>query len=166
MANGVSFLLFILVWATGVIANCPRGYTQHGNSCYVINRVQASWAQASIYCHAIQAELVSIETKDEDTFLHNFLQNHGSNFDPPRFWVGGSDLLQEGEWTWTKTGSVIGSQGFSHWGPGQPDNGVEHLDEHCLELEAGHHWLWNDDDCEEFKHFICEKELFDTTIIG
>uniref|UniRef100_K1RB88 Perlucin n=1 Tax=Magallana gigas TaxID=29159 RepID=K1RB88_MAGGI len=127
MSNGVSFLLFILVWATGVIANCPSGYTQHGNSCYVINRVQASWAQAT-------------------------------NFDPPRFWVGGSDLLQEGKWTWTKTGSVIGSQGFSHWGPGQPDNGVEHLDEHCLELEAGHHWLWNDDDCEEFKHFICEKE--------
>lgn len=31
-----------------VIANCPSGYTQHGNSCYVINRVQASWAQASV----------------------------------------------------------------------------------------------------------------------
>lgn len=39
----VDVLIIVLV-----IANCPIGYTQHGNSCYVINRVQASWAQASV----------------------------------------------------------------------------------------------------------------------
>lgn len=43
MDSRVDVLIIVLV-----IANCPIGYTQHGNSCYVINRVQASWAQASV----------------------------------------------------------------------------------------------------------------------
>ncbi|XP_061165818.1 perlucin-like [Saccostrea echinata] len=164
MADKLSFLV-ISVIISYVVADCPNGFTRHDESCYVINRVLATWAQASIYCHAIQAELVSIESQVEDNFLRGYLQNQGSKYDHPRFWVGGSDLLQEGEWTWTKTGSVIGSQGFSHWAPGQPNNGG-HLDEHCMELEAGTNWLWNDDECENRKNFICEKPLYDTTIIG
>ncbi|XP_048746638.1 perlucin-like [Ostrea edulis] len=164
MADKISFLV-IAVCVLGARGDCPNGFTRHDNSCYVINNVLATWAQASIYCHAIKAELVSIETQAEDIFLRGFLQNEGSKYDPPRFWVGGSDLLQEGEWTWTKTGSLVGSQGFSHWGPGQPDNG-SHSDEHCMELESGHNWAWNDDDCEDTKHFICEKSLYDAMVIG
>jgi hypothetical protein len=32
-----------------------------------------------IYCHAIKAELVSIETQAEDAFLRGYLQNEGCN---------------------------------------------------------------------------------------
>ncbi|KAK3095118.1 hypothetical protein FSP39_010525 [Pinctada imbricata] len=111
-----------------------------------------------VYCHAIKAQLVSIETQSEGMFVRGLLQNHGSGYDPNEFWLGATDIINEGEWTWTKSATLVKAGNFTDWSPGQPDNGGSNDDdEHCMCVKGDYHYHWNDDNCEHLKHFICEK---------
>jgi len=78
-------------------------------------------------------------------------------YDPAKFWVGGNDLVTEGQWMWAKTHTRIIDTGYQNWDSGQPDNS-DGSGENCMELSKSSHWRWNDETCEHEKYFICEKE--------
>ena len=63
-------------------------------------------------------------------------------------WLGGDDLVQEGLWTWSYSGSTLE---YGNWAAGQPDNSHG---EHCMELDQDTH-MWNDEQCDHHKHYIC-----------
>ncbi|XP_076087571.1 perlucin-like [Mytilus galloprovincialis] len=143
--------LFALFLVNYVYCLCPNGYLKHDESCYKMIRTFATWAEATIYCRAMGSELANLETAVEDHFVHGMLQNLGGSYDPPKFWLGGNDIVTESEWMWAKTHTKFT---YTNWAPGQPDKGQG---ENCLELSKNVGWNWNDETCEHRKYFICER---------
>ncbi|KAJ8307525.1 hypothetical protein KUTeg_015609 [Tegillarca granosa] len=73
------------------------------------------------------------------------------------FWIGGTDIAVEGEWTWSYSGQRFG---FTDWNPGEPSNyGAFKMTEECAELKHSLSYHWNDENCSVKKNnFICEME--------
>lgn len=81
----------------------------------------------------------------------------------PKFWLGGSDYVIEGQWRWVETG--IAMTGFSIWGPGYPK--PDSLSQSCLiTYFNGTEMFWADHSCGHAQHghhsngynYICEKQ--------
>ncbi|XP_062568495.1 perlucin-like [Saccostrea cucullata] len=135
-------------------SQCPFGWKQRGLSCYAFFiDVPDGWTEAMLYCNALQAKLVEIETEVEDEFLRIYLMDHGYK---GQFWIGLTDALVEGHWVWESTQK---SPGYTGWGPGEPNNGGHHED--CAHLYDAISFHWNDVPCDRKYNFICEKELDD-----
>lgn len=71
------------------------------------------------------------------------------------FWIGGTDEVLEGVWMWAPKGTKIT---YSNWNRGAPED--THGNEDCLEIVKwdGLVGKWNDDNCSDESHFICEME--------
>lgn len=86
---------------------------------------------------------------EEFILLKSFL---AGGFSPGIFWLGGTDVQIEGEWVWTGNVQAMGS--YRNWAPGEPNNA--NGNEHCLEMDMGGQYHWNDNNCENRFNFICE----------
>ena len=99
-------------------------------------------------------ELVKIETDKENEFIKNeYLNTKG------RYWIGLSDIDNEGEWKWT---DGTGLTGYKKWKSGQPNNqGRDGQD--CVAILQGNYSSvhynaeWNDIKCPRKLRYICEK---------
>ena len=68
------------------------------------------------------------------------------------FWIGLTDDSLEGKWEWLPSGAT---PSYTEWAPGQPDNGHN---EDCALMSRSKDYHWNDDQCDNNHHFICERE--------
>uniref|UniRef100_A0A3B3HFB0 C-type lectin domain-containing protein n=1 Tax=Oryzias latipes TaxID=8090 RepID=A0A3B3HFB0_ORYLA len=132
----VTINLFFLLhssqkWKTG----CPEKWIRFGSSCYFFSEGSKSWDKAREFCRARGADLVVINTKEENQ----------------QFWIGLSDRDLEGTWKWVD-GSPLTLQ---FWGSDQPDNSGE---EDCGHIRNGFPGVWNDISCLSSMQWICEKE--------
>ncbi|XP_021374606.1 perlucin-like [Mizuhopecten yessoensis] len=159
MAAPAQFCIFILlVKLVAVCAECPDGFTRHGTSCYTVPHVKADWSQATVVCKELGAHLVEFEDATEERFVHGFLSLHWRAYSPPEFWIAGNDILEEGHWQWASGKPVT----FANWDDDQPDNGGDHdNNEHCMEVKQKDQWKWNDQECQEYRFFICEMPITD-----
>lgn len=68
------------------------------------------------------------------------------------FWVGGTDLENEGEWKWINSDTKFHYTGWGRYEPNQERGGVE---QDCLDLKfkGG----WNDESCTISQRYICEQ---------
>ncbi|XP_048729444.2 perlucin-like [Ostrea edulis] len=143
-------------------STCPRGWTQRSLSCYLfVTHVANDWTESEYFCHLLHGKLAEIETMEEDNFLQleairHAHENHGSF----GFWIGGTDALIEGEWTWVSSGNNFT---YSNWAPGFPDD--YHGNEDCAHLHKDSHFEWNDERCDHRMAFICELALEETPSI-
>ena len=71
------------------------------------------------------------------------------------FWIGLSDVQQEGSWIWMNSGTVLTYQSFTNWEHGKPDNYQDN--ENCACIDSARNYLWDDWPCQTGKHYICEK---------
>lgn len=71
------------------------------------------------------------------------------------FWLGGSDILVEGDWRW-----ISNHRRFTYlaWAPGEPNN--YQTGEHCLGLYDILNEAWTDGKCNFTLSFICEKDVY------
>ena len=123
-----------------------------GSNCYKYpGGDTADWADAESHCQGLLAgaHLAAIHSAEEMQFVQdNVPTNH--------FWLGGSDLNEEGSFTWTD-----GSRwDYTEWFKGEPNNdlGSEHCLEDLYDYEQG--WVdWNDRPCSEIRHFVCKAPL-------
>lgn len=70
------------------------------------------------------------------------------------FWIGGSDMLVEGEWEWMTSHNLVT---FTDWASGEPD---DFLNQDCLDIKTSAHYHWNDSPCSYLHWFICEKHVY------
>jgi hypothetical protein len=76
---------------------CPAGWTQFENHCYIAKNTVLCWAEANKSCLSLGGNLTSIHSRAELDFVGGLLPGYS-------FWIGGTrDGLAE--WTWTD-GSV------------------------------------------------------------
>nr|XP_022293350.1 perlucin-like [Crassostrea virginica] len=137
---------------TQALSQCSAPWVPFQSSCYVFaTGYPEDWTEAGAFCSRLGAKLAEIETVEENNFLrlHAFEMHAGSHF-----WVGGTDVLVDGQWIWISTQEKMQ---FTDWLPGEPNGGLR---EGCLMLVSGsNNYHWNDANCHSQQSFICEKEV-------
>ena len=68
--------MFISVLARLLIAgvpdaNCHQGWENYGSKCYKYVSTTKTWNDARAYCQSLGADLASIHSTTEDTFIDN-----------------------------------------------------------------------------------------------
>ncbi|XP_036372536.1 C-type lectin domain family 4 member E-like [Megalops cyprinoides] len=111
--------------------------------CYYISREQKNWTESQQYCRDRGADLVIIETKEEQEFLEAFKR---------KFWIGLTDAETERTWKWVDGATL--SAGF--WKSGEPNNANSGEDCACLESKDNQMNAWNDLPCNNMQNWICE----------
>ncbi|XP_051061291.1 CD209 antigen-like protein B isoform X2 [Phodopus roborovskii] len=123
---------------------CPWEWTFFLGNCYFISKSQRNWNNAVKACQEVKAQLVIIDSDEEQTFLQQTSKAKGPT------WMGLSDLNKEATWLWVD-GSPLSSRFQKYWNRGEPNNIGE---EDCVEFSGDG---WNDSKCELQKFWICKK---------
>uniref|UniRef100_A0A7N8XPC3 C-type lectin domain-containing protein n=1 Tax=Mastacembelus armatus TaxID=205130 RepID=A0A7N8XPC3_9TELE len=105
---------------------------------------------SALACRALGAELVSILSMTEQSWLESY-------FD---VWTGLNDLGLPGMFSWSNEHMVT----FTYWAPGEP-NSHDGFSEDCVEMLHQVGWMsersqtgrWNDVSCTELNTYICKK---------
>ncbi|XP_046357376.1 echinoidin-like [Haliotis rufescens] len=147
-------LLYRMTWCAVLVATasalCPNGFVRHDDSCYKVFLIPTTWPEAIIFCEAFGAKLAEISTASEQQFLESYLAPLKSSVNTMDVWIGGSDLIVEGNFMWSWSGDPIV---YSHWVPGEPNSLG---DEDCMALFTSRNFMWNDAPCETNQMFLCE----------
>ncbi|XP_046542132.1 CD209 antigen [Equus quagga] len=124
---------------------CPWGWRSFQGNCYFFSNSQLNWHDSVTACEEVEAQLVVIESAEEQ----NFLQVQASRFNRLT-WMGLSDLKHEGTWHWVD-GSPLLPSFMKYWNEGEPNSSGE---EDCAEFRGKG---WNDSKCSLSKFWICKK---------
>ncbi|XP_063074780.1 C-type lectin domain family 4 member E-like [Engraulis encrasicolus] len=138
---------------------CLNSWLRFQSSCYMVSAVETDWNNSRRTCRENNADLVIIDSKEEQEFLI------GVGKDSKEVWIGLSDSDQEGTWKWVD-GTPF-TEGF--WRSGEPNdsNGNEDCAVLNLNIQA---WsvrgnpttslqAWNDIPCYRSIPSICERKL-------
>ncbi|XP_076778383.1 CD209 antigen-like protein C isoform X1 [Arvicanthis niloticus] len=116
----------------------------HGN-CYFFSISKLNWNDSLTACKEVGAQLVIIESHEEQAFLHKMFLIKGNH------WIGLSDIKQEGSWQWVDGSPLSLSFKRQYWSSWKIKDDSEN---DCAELtDVG----WNDNDCSLKKSWICKK---------
>ncbi|XP_024116211.2 galactose-specific lectin nattectin [Oryzias melastigma] len=129
--------------------DCPPFWYSYGNRCYKYIATPMTWGDAELHCVSQDANLVSVQSHEEDTFVHTLIRN----FDPKEAstWIGLSDAQQEGGWLWSDGSKFT----FQAWYTGEPSN--YYGKEHCGGTNYGSTKKWNDYPCTNKYSFVCKS---------
>ncbi len=129
-------------------AGCTfQSYGGHG---YWFCTGARSWTTARTLCQAIGYDLIAIDDAAEQAFAntHRSGETH----------IGMNDIAVEGIYGWINGSTST----YTAWGSGQPNNNGGVQD--CSELYYSD-GTWQDNDCSETGHFICESGVLSDTAI-
>jgi hypothetical protein len=113
-----------------------------GTTCYLRSTANAGWTEAQTSCRAWGGGLVVVDSAEEDQFL-------GTHLDAT-FWIGASDLIQEGRVLWNGGAPIA----FSHWAMGEPNDYQGREDCVVKTMPDG---SWNDVPCRNLNAYVCER---------
>jgi hypothetical protein len=118
-----------------------------GDSAYLFCDGPLSWDDARAFCQARGADLVIVDSEEENEFLA----------DPglPVFWIGLSDAKTEGTFLW-----VDGSTPkVTFWNEGEPNDSGDGEDCGAMLTAGEQAGRWNDYACVSERAFACEDVL-------
>ncbi|KAL1023520.1 hypothetical protein UPYG_G00041910 [Umbra pygmaea] len=131
---------------------CPDGWRTFRCGCYYLSDSGATWSVSRQDCKDRGADLVIINSREEQVFLNQF----GRNI---YFWIGLTDSEKEGIWKWVDGTTPITSQ---YWREGEPNNanGVEN----CAAFNSFNNNAeiiesWNDQPCSLTIYCVCKYTL-------
>ncbi|XP_026154124.1 macrophage mannose receptor 1 isoform X2 [Mastacembelus armatus] len=150
--NGITSLQFTgnydvsYTFADGELRCSGPDWYEFGEFCYKPFEVKKTWHDARRACRALGAELVSILSMTEQSWLESYLYMATSDV-----WTGLNDLGLPGMFSWSNEHMVT----FTYWAPGEP-NSHDGFSEDCVEMlhQTGR---WNDVSCTELNTYICKK---------
>ncbi|MEQ2300199.1 hypothetical protein AMECASPLE_022864 [Ameca splendens] len=120
------------------------GWTLFRGSAYYISSTTKTWQESRIYCLSADADLMIINSKEEQDFANSF---------QIYMWIGLTDLRTEGTWEWVD-GSPMTT---SYWGTTEPNGKTE---ENCGDIKTfTTERSWNDENCSRSLKWICEMKL-------
>ncbi|XP_076583670.1 uncharacterized protein LOC143318998 [Chaetodon auriga] len=121
-----------------------QGWVYFNHSFYYISTMYKSWQASRDDCLQRGADLVIINSKEEQEFTRQFKR---------LTWIGLTDTDTEGTWKWVDGTSL----NTSYWHIGEP-NSFNGRDEDCVELRFYENKnSWNDAACNNQNAWICEK---------
>ncbi|XP_070710707.1 CD209 antigen-like protein C [Pempheris klunzingeri] len=134
--------------AGGTEQSCPQGWLMFGSSCYYISSQRRSWDASRQDCVQRDADLVVINSTQEQAFLTGFTM---------AAWVGMTDREEEGTWIWVDGTRV--DKDRLQWARGQPDGAFGGED--CGDLRTMIDFIGlNDFMCSARNQWICEKTFW------
>ncbi|XP_046575901.1 sperm receptor for egg jelly-like [Haliotis rubra] len=138
-------------------SGCPSGFVNWKMSCYFFNLTNAYWADGRNYCRSNGADLASINTPEEDTFITQQLESLQVPAEVRGMWLGGTYDDVNNKFKWLDGSDVM----YGRFKPGAPRKQMGE----CLLLInptvnaifAG--WPWASDRGSALKRgFICETK--------
>ncbi|XP_067088360.1 CD209 antigen-like protein E [Osmerus mordax] len=133
------------------VPSCPAGWLKFGCSCYYVSTERKNWADSRQDCRERGADLVIINSLEEQVFLNNNITKNT--------WIGLSDRARGGNYIWVD-GTPLTTPEF--WSPGQPNNIPSgYLDQDCGEIvsSALPPRTWNDAACNNNSYWVCERGI-------
>ncbi|XP_048733082.2 perlucin-like protein [Ostrea edulis] len=130
-----------------IVSACLPGWHPFNNSCYHVSIEDESWMDGMKMCEIHGGYLVHIETAEEDNFITQQMQAYALH----DIWVGGSDWTNEGTWVWEPEGKTFQ---YFNFAPHKPNNAHG---QNCLSKAMSHNYQWDDEDCDDYMEYICEK---------
>uniref|UniRef100_A0A8C9V7L7 C-type lectin domain-containing protein n=1 Tax=Scleropages formosus TaxID=113540 RepID=A0A8C9V7L7_SCLFO len=85
---------------------CPERWNSFKFSCYYISNEEKNWDDSRQYCTDRGADLVIIDSKEEQAFIDLF---NGY------FWIGLSDKEREGTWKWVDETRLMEPEPNKRW---------------------------------------------------
>ncbi|XP_038235199.1 C-type lectin domain family 17, member A isoform X2 [Dermochelys coriacea] len=125
-----------------VCGHCPSGWAWFQRTCYYFSESTKTWHEAKQFCLDTGAQLVIINTKQEQAFMVK------SRTTSRVYWLGLSDQKMENQWLWVD-GSPLN---LSFWSTGEPNDSSN---EDCGTMATD--GRWNDINCYMTDYWICEK---------
>ncbi|KAJ8393072.1 hypothetical protein AAFF_G00067550 [Aldrovandia affinis] len=125
---------------------CPEGWEQRNSKCYYFSTVKKSWNDSRSDCLKQGADLVIIESKEEQ----DFISKHRREDDG--YWIGLSDSETEGTWLWVDGTPLQKDKAF--WESGQPNDYRGSQDCAVIHLKNE----WNDFRCPEPLRSVCKTD--------
>ncbi|KAM8828848.1 secretory phospholipase A2 receptor isoform 3-T3 [Spinachia spinachia] len=132
-------------FADGALRCSGPDWYEFGEFCYKPFGEKKTWHDARDTCRSLGAELVSIQSMTEQSWLESYLYMATSDA-----WTGLNDLFVTGMFSWSD-GHVVT---FTYWAPGEPNN-HDGFSKDCVEMlhQTGR---WNDVSCTELNTYICK----------
>ncbi|MEQ2228451.1 hypothetical protein ILYODFUR_008910 [Ilyodon furcidens] len=140
--------------------SCENSWVRFEGTCYYFSTNQFSWEESRSRCREAGADLVKVDSREEQYFLRSHLNGKMNSFND-MFWIGLTDSVEEGRWFWVD-GSEL-SESLWFWSKQEPDNWTEEnpAGEDCvrmgMEEGGGPMNNWYDKNCGAAQKRICEK---------
>ncbi|KAF7249118.1 hypothetical protein EYD10_04923 [Varanus komodoensis] len=134
----LALLSLTMATATLVIAllrcfpSCPFEWHVFQEKCYYYSPNKETWENSRHICRNLNADLVVINSGQEQDFLvfnKQYKQSH---------WIGYSDLENEGSWKWVDGTNAS----YKYWASSEPNNNSG--EEDCAVLEEEGNYKWHD----------------------
>ncbi len=127
------------------LVQCQSPWIAFQGSCYALFTQARPWSVADTHCKRESAQLVKIESADENEFIRQNFLSSGVDY-----WIGLTDAQTEGVWKWPDGSQLTG---YINWDAAEP-TGVNY--ENCGAIRnTGAHW--HDKSCTDWKGCICKK---------
>ncbi|XP_068432104.1 immune-related, lectin-like receptor 4 [Clinocottus analis] len=136
-----------------VTDGCEDGWEQRGEECYYFSTDQMTWEASRRACGCRGGALVRIGSKEEQEYLKVMLRQKKLNRN--MFWIGLTDVQEEGAWLWTDGSPLV--QSLKFWKGHEPDNYTQKdypEGEDCAAMEDN---FWFDQPCRFTHKHICDK---------
>ncbi|XP_036810017.1 fibronectin isoform X2 [Oncorhynchus mykiss] len=126
--------------------SCPEGWRRFGCSCYYLSTERKSWEESRQDCLERGADLVIINSEEEQTFINGFKS-------VSYVWIGLTDSVTEGTWKWVD-GTPLTTPRY--WWSGEPGGGTYQNCGEIYYISSGQ-GVWRDLGCSFSQEWICEK---------
>ncbi|XP_037788720.1 C-type lectin domain family 10 member A-like [Penaeus monodon] len=141
-------------------ATCDPPFHEVGASkkCLLVNNLTVgSWHDMQHYCSLLSAKLVKLDSAEDFADLVQYIRNEGLT--KAFYWIGASDIAQEGTWTWTDGSDV--AMGAPFWSPtGSGCSQVEPIggaNSDCAALNPNKFYYFDDMPCSNEAAALCER---------
>lgn len=126
-----------------ITSPCPTGYTlASATKCWQVAPAPADWLDALTSCVQQGGTLATVETQQQQDVLASLLGPEGA-------WIGLSDILNEGTFTWRDDSPLL----YTNWKTnGQPNNA--NGNQHCVQARPD----WDDTVCGKVQPYVCQLQ--------